>query len=84
MSDAPKLRAIKPEVDAEAVRALEEWLEQAKRGEIIGVVMFGSRPSDGTIHRWAGELQFSRALLVFEQWKIGHLLEQKQEVVEGR
>ena len=37
MSDAPKLRAIKPEVDAEAVRALEEWLEQAKRGEIIGV-----------------------------------------------
>jgi hypothetical protein len=84
MADETNLRALKPTVDDAAVKALEEWLEQAKRGEIIGVVMFGSRPGDGTIHRWAGELQFSRALLCFEQWKINHLLEQTQEVVEGR
>lgn len=70
-------RRIKPAVDADCVKALEDWLEMAKRGEIVGVVMLGNMPDSNTVHRWSGEMQLSRAMMVLEQFKLHHLLEQK-------
>lgn len=79
MSAERAVRSIKPAVDKDCVAALEEWLEMAKRGEIVGVVMLGNMPGDSTVHRWSGEFQLSRAILVFEQFKLHHLLEWKEK-----
>lgn len=77
MSDAAaKLTPIRPGADPNVVRALEEWLEDAKRGELVGVVLLGVRNHSGANqHGWAGDMNLSDALLVFEQFKLRQLLE---------
>lgn len=71
MSDAaPKLTSIKPEVDEDLVKALEEWTERARKGELIGAVLLGNEKGDKFSNRWAGTMPGSVALIAFEHWKL--------------
>jgi len=70
---ARKVTAIKPVPDERLVRALESWLEDAKRGELIGAVLLGNRRGDGVQHRWAGTMPLSVSLVTFEQFKLSAL-----------
>jgi hypothetical protein len=70
MSETAKVRAIKPEADADLVAALESWLEDAKRGDLVGCVLLGNRRGDEVQHHWVGRMKLSDALLIFEQFKL--------------
>ena len=43
-----------PEPNEHAIKALEEWLEMARSGELIGVVMIGAAYDDTTRSTMAG------------------------------
>jgi len=70
MSDPAKVRSINPDVDAELVASLEEWLADAKRGELVGAVLLGNRRGAETQHAWTGQMPIDRALVCFEHFKL--------------
>jgi hypothetical protein len=67
---APKVTSIRPEIDADLVKALEEWTERARNGELIGAVLLGNERGDKFGNRWAGRMPGSVALIAFEHWKL--------------
>lgn len=69
MTDAAKVRALKPEVDDRLVEALRDWLTMAERGEIVGAVLLGNVAGIEVAHKWAGRMPLDRALLAFEFFK---------------
>lgn len=64
------VRSIRPEADPKLVAALEEWLEDAKRGELIGAVLLGNRRGDEVQHDWAGTMPLGISMVTFEQFKL--------------
>lgn len=64
------VRAIRPAVDADLVAALTDWLEDAKAGRLIGVVLLGNRRGDEVQHHWVGEMPLGVALVTMEQLKL--------------
>ena len=42
------------EPDPGIIRVLREWLEFAERGELVGVVIAGTKRSGRTISEWSG------------------------------
>jgi hypothetical protein len=70
VSETAKVRAIKPEADADLVAALESWLEDAKRGDLVGCVLLGNRRGDEIQHHSVGRMKLGDALAAFELFKL--------------
>ncbi|HEY3494352.1 MAG TPA: hypothetical protein VGK73_06690 [Polyangiaceae bacterium] len=67
--NAATVTPIKPSPDPKLVEALESWLEDAKRGELVGCVLLGNRRGDEIQHQWAGLMPLSMAMLIWEKFK---------------
>lgn len=63
------LAEAKQKADPEVVRRLEQMLEFAKSGELLGFVAFGVHLGGGCSHCQAGDTDFSAILVAFEDWK---------------
>jgi hypothetical protein len=69
---ASDIRTISPISQSERddlVRTLQGWLEHAKNGELLGVVMLGQRRGSEIQHMWAGRIDAASAAWAFECWK---------------
>jgi hypothetical protein len=75
MSEPAKVRSIRPEIDTDLVRCLETWLDDARKGELIGCVLLGNRRGDEVQHGWAGSMPLAMAMLTWEQFKLRQLIE---------
>ena len=68
MTEPIKLRIVSREHSESVIRALEEALSLAKRGELTGVVIIGDCPS-GAYTNWAGIWSGPVILWAVEVWK---------------
>lgn len=64
-----KLVQLKKPVDKDLVTILESALEQAKSGEIIGLVLLINRAGDEYQHAAAGDMAMSEAVNTFRSWE---------------
>ena len=64
-----KLTELKKHVDQTVVQRVEELLEKAKSGEIIGFVALLSVQGEGYSSGFAGEFNAGSIIMAFEIWK---------------
>jgi hypothetical protein len=64
-----KVRELRSPKNDELIATLEDWLEAAKRGEIVGALLLGNRRSGEFQTTWSGVMPASIALVAFESWK---------------
>jgi len=66
---ANKLVPVKRDVDPDLINMLENALQQAKAGEIQGIVMLINRFGAEYQHAAAGDMKMSEVIMAYEDWK---------------
>lgn len=63
------LRALKLEPDADVIKCLEAALEDARSGNLRGVLVFGVQVGKDTTSGEAGATELGSMIVAFEHWK---------------
>lgn len=63
------LSEIKQKPNQDVVDMLERMLDYARKGELIGLVTFGTHSANGCCDGQAGDTDFSATCAAFEDWK---------------
>jgi hypothetical protein len=69
MASDKEIRPLLPAQDEDTIKARKEWLSDAERGDLVGVVLLGAKPGNAIQHHWVGRMPAGSALAAFEWWK---------------